>query len=91
MFANIHFRHAYNMGVEDAIIAGLIICRHVDSDERYDIICRMLRISERIPLFWSVVDFMMKSLLPCVAYIKEPPWYHDSIRDCMFLKDDGIE
>jgi hypothetical protein len=56
------------MGVKDTVTAGLIVCRHVDSDEGYCVMSKMVRLNEQILLIWSVIDIMIKSLLPCVSY-----------------------
>jgi hypothetical protein len=48
------------MGVKDAIGTGTIVGGHFDVDGRCYCLRRMLRLSERMLLFWSTIDFMIK-------------------------------
>jgi hypothetical protein len=75
---SVHFHQIYKMDIEDTVVTGLTVCGHIDVDARYYITCRMMLLSEeQIFLIWSVVVFMIKSLLPYVAFIDGSSRYHD--------------
>jgi hypothetical protein len=76
----VHLHQINKMGIKDTIVTGLTVCGNVDVGERCYVIRRMLQVCEQIFQIGSVVDFMIRSLLPYIAFIDGSSRYHDDHR-----------